>query len=220
MSLVTVSLDTFLYSADTSCDLLGSSAIPLTFQRNLLCHQPLISALNPLADHVPVVHPRWKWLYLHWLVVWAPPVTIPPSNPFLSSLPWHNSSQHSTGAAYNSWCGCLRWTGDKFGSSGLKCLDTSGVSPWLCRTPRCVTSTRGTAAGKRWTASHGMCSKTDPLEFRHREMPEEDKQENNQYIKLLPSQNPNLSGHLEKFSSLGIFTILPSCSMATKIRTE
>lgn len=140
MSLVIVSLDTFLHSADTSCDLLGSSAIPLTFQRNLLCHQPLISALNPLADHVPVVHSRWKWLYLHWLVVWAPPVTIPPFNPFLSSLPWHNSSQHSTGAAYNSWCGCLRWMGDKFGSSGPKCLDTSRVSPWLCRTPRCVTS--------------------------------------------------------------------------------
>lgn len=82
MSLVIVSPDTFLHSADTSCDLLGSSAIALTLERNLICHQSLIAALNLLADHVPLIHSLWNWLYLRWLVVWGPPVRIPHFNPF------------------------------------------------------------------------------------------------------------------------------------------
>lgn len=82
MSLVIVSLDTFLHSADTSCDLLGSSAIALTLERNLICHQSLIAALNLLADHVPLTHALWNRLYLCWLVVWGPPVTISHFNTF------------------------------------------------------------------------------------------------------------------------------------------
>lgn len=82
MSLVIVSLDTFLHSADTSCDLLGSSAIALSLERNLISHQSLTAALNLLADHVPLIHSLWNWLYLCWRVVWGPPVTIPHFNPF------------------------------------------------------------------------------------------------------------------------------------------
>lgn len=81
MSLVVISPDTVLHSADTSCDLLGSSAIALTLERNLICQQSLISALNLQADHVPLIQPLQNCLNLHQSVVWGPPVTISLFNP-------------------------------------------------------------------------------------------------------------------------------------------
>lgn len=81
MSLVIISPDTVLHSADTSCDLLGSSAIALTLERNLICQQSLISALNLQADHVLLIQPLRNCLNLHQPVVWGPPVTISLFNP-------------------------------------------------------------------------------------------------------------------------------------------
>lgn len=64
MSLVIVSLDTSLHSADTSCDLLGSSAIALALERSLICHQSPPAALNLLADPLPLLQALCNWLYL------------------------------------------------------------------------------------------------------------------------------------------------------------
>lgn len=65
MSLAIVSPDTSLHPADTSSEPLGSSAIALTLERNLIGHQSLIAASNLLADSVPLIRPLWDWLYLH-----------------------------------------------------------------------------------------------------------------------------------------------------------
>jgi len=132
---VIVSLDTFLHSADTSCDLFGSSAVALTLERNLICHQSLLAALNLLADRVPLRHSLWNWLCLPWLVVWGPPVTSPHFNPFFLWLRGQDSSRRSAGVVCNNRCGWLRQQAVKL------CLEEPGKTPELmpvgkgCRTP-------------------------------------------------------------------------------------